>query len=80
MEEVVGEIALPIWWAEAKDIRVCNRAGSKARAENVTVDTNNASHRTAVWVKCGRGIVCLGFHADAPIIIPSDDSGVVVED
>ena len=51
VEEVLGEVALPIRWAKAKHVGVGDGSGPQARAENVAVDTHNAGHGPAVRVE-----------------------------
>ena len=52
MEEVVGERALPVGWAEAEHIGVGDGARTQAGAENVPVDAHDAGHGAAVRVQC----------------------------
>ena len=72
VEEVGGEVTLPIGWAEAEHVGVRDGASAQSSPENVAVDAHDARHRPTVGVKRGRGIVGLGLHAHAPRVVPGN--------
>ena len=79
VEQSLGDVAAPVRWTEAEDIGVGNRASTQTCAEDVTVDADDAGHGAAVGVESARRVVRLHLHAQAPVVIPGDDSGIVVE-
>ena len=72
VEEVGGEVALPIRWAEAEHIGVRDGASAQTGPEDVAVDAHDARHCSAVGVKRRGGIVGLCLHADAPRVVPGN--------
>ena len=79
VEQACWEFTGVVWRAKAEHIGVGNGAGTKPSSEDVAVDADYPGYRSTKRVQRAWGVVRLGLHAQAPIVVPCDDSGVVME-
>ena len=80
VEKTVRERFLVVWGSEAEDVRVGDRPSSQPCSHNVPVDTHDSGYGPPIGIQCAGRVVRLCLYAEAPVIVPCDYSGVIVED
>ena len=69
-----------MWMREAKHIGIKDRFSAKTSAEDVAIDTEDASQGTAIRLKSRGTIVCLYLKANSIVIIKGHHTGIVFKD
>ena len=79
MEKAARQITCVIRGTKAEYVHVCDWACPEARAENISVDSDDAGHGAAKGIQRTGGVVSFSFDAKTPIRCPLNDARVVME-